>query len=177
MTMKIPVRLCNYLDVYYNDRITDAIDFSPGSATRQEIERFALLPGDVVITKDSELRDDIAVPALVEESGAGTVCGYHLAIIRPNSRRASGSFLFWALWSRPVAEQFANQAKGVTRFGLTLHGIGSVRVPVPHLQMQKRIAVFLDRETARIEELINRKQRMNSLLDDMEQALLETLVS
>lgn len=73
------VRLCNYVDVYYNERITDQLSFSAGSAGASEIEKFALRSGDVIITKDSETPDDIAVPALVEPSVDGVVCGYHLA--------------------------------------------------------------------------------------------------
>lgn len=35
-----PVRLCNYTDVYYNDRITSDLEFMNGSATEAEIEKF-----------------------------------------------------------------------------------------------------------------------------------------
>src|SRR5437867_8766716 len=59
------VRLCNYLDVYRNRRLTKEMRFSEGSATPTEIARFTLRRGDLVITKDSETPDDIAVPALV----------------------------------------------------------------------------------------------------------------
>ena len=34
------VSLCNYTDVYYNDRITPDLDFMEGSATEGEIEAF-----------------------------------------------------------------------------------------------------------------------------------------
>lgn len=61
-----PVRLCNYADVYKNDRITDRISFMRATATPEEIERFQLLSSDVLITKDSETWNDIGVPALVE---------------------------------------------------------------------------------------------------------------
>ena len=88
------VRLCNYVDVYYNDRITDLIEFSEGSAKQSEIEKFGLKPGDVVITKDSETPDDIAVPALVESSAEGAVCGYHLAILRPRPNVMDSTYLF-----------------------------------------------------------------------------------
>lgn len=173
---EIPVRLCNYVDVYYNDRITDAIDFSPGSATHQEIERFTLRVGDVVITKDSELREDIAVPALVEESGAGTICGYHLAIVRPDPHRVSSPFLFWALSARPVAEQFSNHAKGITRFGLSVHGIGSVVIPLPELKVQKHIADFLDRETATFDRVVQKKARHLELLTEKRRATVARLI-
>src|SRR3990167_7111488 len=91
---EFPVRLCNYVDVYYNERITNKIEFSAGSATTQEIKRFSLKENDVLITKDSETPADIAIPAIVERSGTDSVCGYHLAILRPNPERITGKFLF-----------------------------------------------------------------------------------
>ena len=80
---ELPVRLCNYVDVYYNDRITQAIPFMAATASPDEVERFRLQRGDVLITKDSETWDDIAVPALVVDAADDLLCGYHLAILRP----------------------------------------------------------------------------------------------
>lgn len=131
------VRLCNYIDVYYNDRITGEIEFSRGSATPPEVKKFGLKTGDVVITKDSETPDDIAVPALVEPSAEGVVCGYHLAILRPVETEVSGPYLFWSLKAKPVRDAFSIRAKGITRYGLTLGGIASVVIPVPDLDTQK----------------------------------------
>lgn len=158
------VRLCNYVDVYYNDRITGDIEFSEGSAKPQEITKFRLRTGDVVITKDSETPDDIAVPALVDSSAEGIICGYHLAILRPNPSEIIGPFLFWSLKAKPTREAFGLAAQGVTRYGLTLNGIGSVNIAVPNLATQKAIAAFLDRETARIDKLIANKERQVELL-------------
>ncbi len=62
---EFPVRLCNYVDVYKNDYITQEIPFMDATASQSEIERFRLEKDDVLITKDSEAWDDIGVPALV----------------------------------------------------------------------------------------------------------------
>ena len=53
------------------------------TAGSDEIDRFHLRPGDVLITKDSEAWDDIGVPAFVEGAADNMVCGYHLALLRP----------------------------------------------------------------------------------------------
>src|SRR4051812_34307275 len=82
---EIPVRLCNYSDVYVNDYVTSSLEFMLASAREVEIARFGLEQGDVVITKDSESPDDIGVPAVVIERIEGLVCGYHLAILRPRN--------------------------------------------------------------------------------------------
>lgn len=62
-----PVKLCNYVDVYYNDTITADPTFMEATATLSEIRRFTLKAGDVLVTKDSEDWEDIAVPALCSE--------------------------------------------------------------------------------------------------------------
>lgn len=75
-----------------------------------------------------------------------------------------GDFLFWCLKARPIKDEFSTRAQGITRFGLTLDGIGSVPFPSPDLDTQKAIATFLDRETARIDHLIEKKDRQQVLL-------------
>src|SRR4051794_11877374 len=80
------VRLCNYVDVYKNDSIVNSLDFMAATATRDQIKRFRIRAGDTLITKDSETADDIGVPAFVEYEADDLICGYHLAIIRPDQR-------------------------------------------------------------------------------------------
>src|SRR5690606_5131005 len=94
-----PVRLCNYVDVYKNDYIRPSMRLMRATATKEEIERFRLLAGDVLITKDSEAWNDIGVPALVREAAADLVSGYHLALLRPFRQRISGEYLLRALQS------------------------------------------------------------------------------
>ncbi len=102
---EIPVQLCNYVDVYNNDRITHNIRFMRATATLNEIERFRLETGDVLITKDSEVWTDIGVPAFVEYAAQDLVCGYHLALLRPLQATLNGVYLFRVLQSKTTAYQ------------------------------------------------------------------------
>jgi len=72
------------MDVYLNEYVSNKIQYMEGSASVSEIERFGLDYGDVIITKDSETPDDIGIPTVVVETVPDLVCGYHLALIRPN---------------------------------------------------------------------------------------------
>ena len=90
---EIPVRLCNYTDVYYNDRIEPGMTLMETTASAQEIRRFGLCVGDVLLTKDSEEWSDIAIPARVVKTAPDLVCGYHLAIVRPDARSLHSPFL------------------------------------------------------------------------------------
>ena len=108
-----PVRLCNYVDVYNHDHISQEIDFMRATATYKEIEQFRLERDDVLLTKDSEAWDDIGVPAVVTEPAEDLISGYHLALLRPLTKVLIGSFLLRALQSKGVAHQFHVEAKGV----------------------------------------------------------------
>ncbi|WP_051564060.1 restriction endonuclease subunit S [Desulfovermiculus halophilus] len=150
------VRLCNYTDVYYHEKITPDMPFMQGSATDSEIERFGLKKGQVLLTKDSESWEDIAVPAYVAETMPDVVCGYHLAIIEPDSDEVDGRFLSWLAQSPVLNDQFKLSAKGVTRFGLSQQALKNALIDVPPLEYQQKIADFLDRKTAEIDTLIAR---------------------
>lgn len=165
------VRLCNYTDVYKNAVIQGSMPFMEATATTAEIERFSILPGDVVMTKDSETPEDIGVAALVDVSAKGVVCAYHLALLRPRGEML-GDFLTWALRSREVTAQFTVRAQGVTRFGLTTSGMGNVWLPAPTLSEQHAIAAFLDRETAKIDALVAEQERLLVLLAEKRQVAI-----
>ena len=172
-----PVRLCNYVDVYNNDHITEGIEFMRATATIAEINRFRLEIGDVLITKDSETWDDIGVPALVEHVADDLICGYHLALLRPEESMLNGGYLLRALQSPVVGYQFHVEAKGVTRYGLTHSSIKFVQLPIPPLAEQRAIAAYLDRETAKIDALISKKERLIELLQEKRTALISHTVT
>lgn len=172
-----PIKLCNYVDVYYNDRITSEIDFMEATATEAQIERFALRPGDVVITKDSESADDIGIPAVVAEGIPELVCGYHLTVIRPNELKVVGSYLRYALASRLSTHQFYLAANGVTRFGLTYQGTKNIRVALPSVVEQQEIAAFLDWKTAQIDALIAKKKALIEKLKEKRLAVITRAVT
>ena len=171
-----PVRLCNYTDVYYNDRITPDLHFMEGSATEAEIERFQLKRGQVIITKDSEEWDDIGIPALVTEGMPEVVCGYHLSVFEP-STELDGGFLAWLCRAEPLNDQFKLAANGVTRFGLGQYPMKNAFIVLPSLDTQRRIARFLDEKTARIDGLIEKKRELLDRLAEKRQALITRAVT
>ena len=171
-----PVRLCNYTDVYYNERITPALHFMLGSATEAEIERFQLKRGQVIITKDSEGWDDIGIPALVTEDMPEVLCGYHLSVFEP-TLELDGGFLAWLCRAEPLNDQFKLAANGVTRFGLGKYPMKNAFIVLPPLDTQRRIVRFLDEKTAQIDELIAKKRELQRRLAEKRQALITRVVT
>lgn len=165
------VSLCNYTDVYYNEIIKSGMDFMVASATNEQIEKFLLKKNDVIITKDSETPDDIGIAAYVPEDIPGVICGYHLSMIRPK-RNNSGAFIKRVFDSHYVKSKFETLANGVTRYGLGSYAIDNLSIPLPPYEEQKAIANFLDRETAKIDELIQRQESLVDLYGERINALV-----
>lgn len=137
------IRLCNYTDVYYNDRITGQLKFMDATATEAEIAKCMLRVGDVLITKDSETADDIAVSAYVCEEIPNLVCGYHLAIVRPDRNQVEPIFLHAYFSLTSTRSYFTSNANGVTRFGLPIGAIQEAPIHLPPIAEQRRIASLL----------------------------------
>lgn len=173
---QVPVRLCNYTDVYHGDRITPNLDLMAATATPEQVRAFRLHAGDVIITKDSEDPLDIGVPAFVADAAPDLVCGYHLAVLRPAPDRTHGRYLYWAMASRSVQDYLSVSATGITRYGLRTDSISAAPIPWRPLPEQTAIADYLDAETARIDALINKKRRLIALLDERREGVIEEAV-
>ncbi len=152
------VKLCNYMDAYNNREITSEIDFMRASASQNEINKFSLYRGDVVITKDSETPDDIGVPTFIAEDIPDLVCGYHLAILRPN-KTVSGKYLSYVLSSSKARHDFAPYAQGITRFGLSSDAYKTIKIYRPSLEEQNKIYIVLDHLHEILDNLKKQAQR------------------
>jgi type I restriction enzyme S subunit len=171
------IRLCNYVDVYKNDFITSTMPFMEATATDSQIRELALRAGDVLITKDSEEWNDIAVPAFVPVDLPGVICGYHLAHIRADPTKVFGGYLSRAFTAQGIAEQFKLAANGITRYGISKDDIAAALFPVPPLEEQHLIAEFLDRKTVEIDAIVAKKERLIELLREERQSLISRAVT
>ncbi len=173
---ELPIQLCNYTDVYYNDIIVPEMPFMQATASQEQIHKFSLKAGDIIVTKDSETADDIAIPAYVPQTIPNVVCGYHLALIRITNG-IIGKYLFYYFLSVQAKSYFETRANGLTRVGLGQAAIGNLPIPLPPLAEQQAIATFLDRECARIDALVAAQQRMIALSKEKRQALISHAVT
>lgn len=172
------VWLCNYLDVYNNEYIKADIDFMKASASDAEIKRFKVEKGDVMITKDSETPEDIAVPTLVIEDLENVVCGYHLAHIKPNKDLILSEFLFRLFQSKKINSHFEVAAKGVTRYGLSYDDINSVFLPYPPiLEEQQSIINYIRTETKTLDIAIAKTEKEIELMKEYREAMIAEAVT
>lgn len=173
---ELAVKLCNYTDVYYGDYITSTDGFMTATATPDEVARFKLVRGQVIITKDSESADDIGVPAYVA-ANLDAVCGYHLTVLEPSEPYLYGEFLYWALESNALSAHFETSCTGVTRFGLGQDAIGTAPIPLPPRTEQRSITGILRETNKTIKSAIARIGDQVELLAEYRQALITAAVT
>lgn len=165
------VRLCNYMDVYSHDYITGDIRFMTATATAAEVQRFGVEEGDVLLTKDSEKPDDIGIPTVVTEQIDNLVCGYHLALLKPNKDCVDPVYLAKQLATTETVSYFARYANGSTRYGLSSGSLAATPIQVAPLKQQQRIAEILstvDEAIEQTEALIAKTQQIKTgLMHDL----------
>jgi type I restriction enzyme S subunit len=86
---------------------------------------------------------------------------------------ADPRFIHHLLRSQPLIAEYGARSKGIrpAQWDLPWESFREIRVNLPHLAVQREIADFLDAETARIDALIEKKQRMIALLAERRAAL------
>lgn len=142
------VKLCNFVDVYKNWRITSDLEptFMTATAPQRHIDRFTIHKGQVAITKDSETRDDIGLSTCIAEDIPNTLLGYHCVLISPNEEVLSGEYLNLVLQSEYAHKYFELNASGSgQRYTLTNDTVENMPIPIVDLEYQRKLGdVFAD---------------------------------
>ena len=167
---EIPVRLCNFTDVYHNWAITsDMVDsFMEASANPNEIEKFTIKKGQVAFTKDSETRNDIGISTYIADDFYNILLGYHCALITPDETKLCGKYLNAFMHSTYIQKYFENSASGSgQRYTLSLETINSMPILLPSLDKQKRIGEIFT--------LLDNKIKLNRAVNQNLEAMAKQL--
>ena len=135
----------------------------------KEIGYQGVEPGDLVI----HAMDGFAGAIGVSDSRGKCSPVYTITVPRANAQVHTR---FWAYYLRNLAVTgfIESLAKGIRERSTDFrwNDAGNLLVNFPDLETQKAIADFLDRETARIDQLIEKKQRLVDLLVEREKNLV-----
>jgi type I restriction enzyme S subunit len=172
------VLLCNYVDVYKNDKISFDLNFMVASASATQIDKLTLKQFDVIATKDSEDPNDIGIPALVLDNMNGVVCGYHLTLFRSKQSEILGKYLFWFLKSKMCSQYFSTLARGITRYALGTSAFSNLPLfSIGDINEVSAIVNYLDYKTIQIDTLISKKQQFITLLQEERIAVINQAVT
>ena len=84
---------------------------------------------------------------------------------------------FWFYWLQMRRTHLISLGYGGGQPNLSQGLLRSIRVPTPPLAEQKKITAFLDRETAKIDALVAKKERVIELLQEKRTALITRAVT
>src|SRR5438034_9698693 len=126
--------------------------------------------GNVIFGK---LRPYLAKVVCVDFSG---VCTTELLVLQPNAL-VNGKFLFYRLLSKDFIKLVNSLTYGTKMPRVSSEQIGNLPISLPPLAEQRAIDSFLDRETARINTLIEKKERLIELLQEKRAALISNAVT
>jgi type I restriction enzyme S subunit len=110
----------------------------------------------------------------VAQLGFSATCNQSMAALIP-TERVEARYLFW--WLRSNYANIRSLSGGDLRDGLNLQMLGGIPVPLPSTNEQRAIVDFIDRETAQIDELIGRQERLIELLTEKRQAIITHAVT
>ena len=169
----IPSLEINYVDIGSVDTVngitdTESIVFeSAPSRARRVVRR-----GDVII---STVRTYLRAITAIGVERYNLIVSTGFAVLRP--RRLDSAFASYAMRAPYFVERVVANSVGVSYPAINASILTCFSIAYPCVQEQRCIADFLDRETARIDALVDRKERLIELLQEKRAALITRAVT
>ncbi|MGO0675045.1 restriction endonuclease subunit S [Citrobacter werkmanii] len=131
--------------------------------------------GDLLITKDGTIGKVALVDGLKTNEKATLNSG--VFVVRPLINNFSTRFYFWLLQSKVFTDFVDYNKTGSTIVHLYQDTFVNFSYASPQLKEQIQIAAFLDHETAKIDNLIEKQQQLIELLKEKRQAVIRHAVT
>ena len=135
--------------------------------------RRVLRSGDTII---STVRTYLRAVANFPFVDSNLIASTGFAVLRPNGT-LHPRFAYWAVLSEGFIQSVVAHSEGVSYPAISPTSLGQLPLTVPPLQLQERIANFLDEKTARIDALIAEKETLLTSLEEFHRSTLWSLVT
>ena len=129
--------------------------------------------GDILI---STVRTYLKAIAPVENASGDLIASTGFCVVRPGTEVDSG-FLGWIAQSEPFVNEVVARSVGVSYPAINASELVTITVPLPPLDVQRRIARFLDDKTERIDALVEKKRALLDRLAEKRQSLITSAVT
>lgn len=132
-----------------------------------------LTNGDLLITKDGT----IGKVALVSQLDGKATLNSGVFVVRPLRSDYTTQYYYWLLLSRSFTDFVDYYKTGSTIAHLYQETFVNFKYPLPPYEEQQKIAKFLDHETAKIDTLIAKQEKLIELLKEKRQAVISHAVT
>jgi len=127
---------------------------------------------DILFSKDGTIGQTVIVKEERDFAVASS-----LIIIRPDTSLLTASYLHYLCQSLVVIEQVDRLVKGAGLPRLSVQNLRKIVGVLPPIDDQRAIAIFLDRETAKIDSLMAEQRTLIDLLKEKRQAVISHAVT
>ena len=163
----------NYVDIGSVDPVVGITEVEPVSfANAPSRARRVVREGDVIV---STVRTYLRAITAIEAPETNLIVSTGFAVLRP--RRIASSFASYALRSPYFVERVVSNSVGVSYPAINADSLSCFPIACPDMNEQHAIADFLDRETAKIDALVAKKERLIELLQEKRTALITRTVT
>ncbi|WP_257832713.1 restriction endonuclease subunit S [Salipaludibacillus agaradhaerens] len=128
---------------------------------------------DLLITKDGT----IGKVAIVKNKPDKAILNSGVFVTRPLNNKYLTRFMYWVLNSKVFDSYITYTQTGSTIKHLYQETYVNFSFPLPTKSEQQKIAIFLDRETAKLDNLVEKKERLIVLLKEKRQAVISQAVT
>jgi len=153
------------------DRIVPDDQDTVTDETARRLMRHRLMAGDVVFAR----RGEIGRCAVVGEEESGWLCGTGSMIIR--LRDCDARYFARVFRSAGFSALLTLNAVGTTMLNLNPSIVGRMRVPLPPLPEQCAISDYLDRETSKMDRMVEKVEAAIERLQEYRAALITAAVT
>jgi type I restriction enzyme S subunit len=130
--------------------------------------------GDLVVADASEDYGDIGKTIeIINLSNRKVLAGLHTILARPNKYRMAKGFAGYLIQSWGVRKQLMIIAQGSKVLGIAKWRLGKIKVNIPELEEQQKIASFLSSIDDKTQQLTKKRE----LLEQYKKGLLQQLFS
>ena len=161
-----------YGKTYKVDEINDSFNFYVNSEFFKSNQ--VVHQGDTILVSTSETIEDLGHSCFYNRKELGLIGGEQI-LLKPYNKLLFGKYLYY--YSRVFCNELRKYATGLKVFRFSTDDLKNIFVSSPPLEEQTTIANFLDRETAKIDMLIAKQERLIELLQEKRQALISHAVT
>ena len=151
----------------YNPRVT--VDY----ATAERLKRHQLMEGDIVIAR----RGEMGRAGLTKKENVGWLCGTGSLRARLETEKLMPEYLLQLFSLSGTADYLSLQSVGSTMDNLNTSILNQLPIIVPPIEEQREIEAYLDKETARIDRMVELNQQTIDKLKEYRTALITAAVT
>jgi type I restriction enzyme S subunit len=134
--------------------------------------------GDAVLYQEGDVLFGKLRPYLAKVLAAGEpgCCSSELLVLRPDHARLDPRYLYYVCLSKPLLDWADASSYGVKMPRTSWELLAEYCVDIPPIDEQRRVAAYLEKQCARIDDLIAEQTRQLQLLDERRRTELDRLV-